>query len=88
MQPIKRDAKSELYECAKYAHKLLINSNRFPSKKIGRRPHYKMLVMSNGLLASTYDDCKTVREEARDANHEDTPPKTTVEIIVRDAKLF
>jgi hypothetical protein len=39
MQPIKREARRDEYECVKYPQVLLINKRKFPSKNIGRRPH-------------------------------------------------
>jgi hypothetical protein len=39
MQPIKRDVRRDEYECAKYPLTLLMNSNRFPKRKIGLQPH-------------------------------------------------
>jgi hypothetical protein len=38
IHPTRREARSELYEWAKYAQTLLTNRNKLPSRKMGRRP--------------------------------------------------
>lgn len=43
-QPTNREARSDLYECAKYAHTLLMKSSRFPRRKTGRRPQMTAIV--------------------------------------------
>lgn len=50
MQPINREAKRELNEFEKNAHKLLTKSSKFPSRNIGRRPQ-----MTAKLLVKKHD---------------------------------